>query len=229
MSKQVYISADYAEYDGDRDVVEELNKWGSDNFHKVDFIDMSKVASGSVSKDPDCRICDLKQEFNRQINASSAVIFVVGDKTALRTAGSACRRSGNDQSSCNCTPYKQNTNGTKSCKVFFTSTPGENDDVGCINSYSYLKHEFKQAEKKNKTLEKARKEMTYLTGDEEIRRLAELREKWEMDWNSSMDYSKKEGAKEKNLENAKKMKEEKIPIETIEKITGLTKEEIENL
>ena len=31
-------------------------------------------------------------------------------------------------------------------------------------------------EKKNKTLEKARKEITYLTGDEEIRRLAELRE-----------------------------------------------------
>ena len=67
----------------------------------------------------------------------------------MRTAGSACKRSGNDQGSCNCTPYKQNTNGTKPCKVFFTSTPGENDDVGCINSYSYLKHEFKQAEKKN--------------------------------------------------------------------------------
>ena len=100
---------------------------------------------------------------------------------------------------------------------------------------------IKMAEKKNKTLEKARKEITYLTGDEEIRRLAELREKWEMDWNSSMDYSKregikegkkegiKEGAKEKNLENAKKMKEEKIPTETIMKITGLTKEEIEKL
>ena len=85
------------------------------------------------------------------------------------------------------------------------------------------------AEKKNKTLEKARKEMTYLTGDEEIRRLAELREKWEMDWNSSMDYSKKEGIKEGIKTTAKKMKEEKIPIETIEKITGLTKEEIENL
>jgi len=100
---------------------------------------------------------------------------------------------------------------------------------------------IKMAEKKNKTLEKARKEITYLTGDEEIRRLAELREKWEMDWNSSMDYSKregikegkkegiKEGAKEKNLENAKKMKEEKIPTETIMRITGLTKEEIEKL
>ena len=93
------------------------------------------------------------------------------------------------------------------------------------------------AEKKNKTLEKARKEMKYLTGDEEIRRLAELREKWEMDWNSSMDYSKKEGIKEgvtegrkkERLENAKKMKEEKIPTETIMKITGLTKEEVEKL
>ena len=92
---------------------------------------------------------------------------------------------------------------------------------------------IKMAEKKNKTLEKARKEMTYLTGDEEIRRLAELREKWEMDWNSSMDYSKKEGikegAKKKNLENARKMKEKNIPIETIVEITGLTKEEIEKM
>ena len=50
-----------------------------------------------------------------------------------------------------------------------------------------------------------------------------------MDWNSSMDYSKKEGKKEGIKTMAKKMKEEKIPIETIEKITGLTKEEIENL
>lgn len=85
------------------------------------------------------------------------------------------------------------------------------------------------AEKKNKTLEKARKEMTYLTGDEEIRRLAELREKWEMDWNSSMDYSKKEGIKEGKKEDARKMKEKNIPIETIIEITGLTKEEIEKL
>lgn len=73
MSKQVYISADYSENDGDRNVVEELNKWGSDNLHKVDFIDMSKVSSGSVVNSGDCRICDLKAEFNRQINASSAV------------------------------------------------------------------------------------------------------------------------------------------------------------
>lgn len=76
MSKRVYISADYAEDSGDRDVVDILNQWGSDNRHKVDFIDMSKVASGSVSNDPDCRPCDLKREFNQQINASSAVMRV---------------------------------------------------------------------------------------------------------------------------------------------------------
>lgn len=152
MSKRIYISADYAENDGDRNVVEELNKWGSDNLHKVDFIDMAKVASGSISKDPDCRICDLKQEFNRQINASSAVIFVVGDKTALRTAGCACKRASNEQGSCSCTPYKQNTKGVKTCKVVATIAPGENDDVGCINSYSYLRHEFEQAEKRNRKI-----------------------------------------------------------------------------
>lgn len=152
MSKQVYISADYSEKCGDREVVEVLNRWGSDSLHKVSFIDMSKVASGSVSKDPDCRICDLKREFNKQINASSAVIFVVGDKTATRIAGSACKRACANQGLCNCTPYKQNTNGTKICKVYDTSTPSENDDVGNINSYSYLEHEFRQAERRKKTI-----------------------------------------------------------------------------
>ena len=85
MSKQVYISADYAEDSGDRDVVEVLSRWGSDYQHKVDFIDMAQVASGSVSKDADCRPCDLKLEFNRQINASSAVIFVAWCKDLHRT------------------------------------------------------------------------------------------------------------------------------------------------
>lgn len=71
MSKQVYISADYDSYDGDQDVVEVLKKWGSDDKHKVDFIDMSEVRSGTVANDPDCRICELKDEFNRQINICS--------------------------------------------------------------------------------------------------------------------------------------------------------------
>lgn len=150
MSKQVYISADYDLFDGDREVVDELNKWGGDNLHKVDFIDMSKVSSGSVTKDGDCRICDLKAEFNRQINASSAVVFVVGDKTGSRTAGSGCERAFKDQSQCTCTPYKQNAAGAKKCKVFSTSTPAEDGDFGNINKLSYLQHEFEQARKKKK-------------------------------------------------------------------------------
>lgn len=152
MSKRVYISADYSKDSGDRNVVETLNQWGTDNLHKVDFVDMSKVVSGSISKDPDCRPCDLKQEFNQQINASSAVIFVVGDKTASRKAGSSCLRATNNQINCSCTPYKQNTNGSKTCKVFLTSSPGEDDDVGNINAYSYLKHEFEQAKKRKKPI-----------------------------------------------------------------------------
>ena len=52
------------------------------------------------------------------------------------------------------------------------------------------------AEKKNKTLEKARVEMNYLTGDAEVRRLAELREKWERDYIDARINGKKEGLTE---------------------------------
>lgn len=152
MSKQVYISADYDENSGDRDVVELLNKWGSDSLHKVNFIDMSKVASGSVSDEEDCRICDLKAEFNRQINSSSAVIFIVGDKTGSRTAGSECERASKLQFECYCTPYKHNVNGKSQCKISYAYSDSENINYGYINNGSYLKHEFKQAEKRNKKI-----------------------------------------------------------------------------
>lgn len=92
---------------------------------------------------------------------------------------------------------------------------------------------IEMAEEKNKTIEKARIEMNYLTGEEEVRRLAELREKWEMDYNSGIGHARREGIekgiKENKLEVAKKMKEKKIDIDTIIEITGLSKEEIEKL
>ncbi len=152
MSKRVYISADYAPNDGDRSVIDELHKWGNDNLHKVDYCDTAQVASGSVSNNSNCRPCDLKLEFNRQINASSAAIFVIGDKTASRTAGNSCKRL-SSAAFCSCTPYKQNANGATYCKVYNQpTTPGPNDDVGEINSYSYLEHEFRQAQKKKKAI-----------------------------------------------------------------------------
>lgn len=150
MSKQVYISADYAADSGDRNVVEILNGWAADPKRALSFVDMAKVVSGSISKNSDCRICDLKAEFNRQINASSAVIFVVGDKTACRTAGSKCDRN-NEGIYCTCTPYKHNTNGERACKIFRTF-PSSERNVSYINKYSYLRHEFEQAKKAGKRI-----------------------------------------------------------------------------
>lgn len=149
MSKRVYISADYAENDGDREIVYELTKWGRDDLHKVDFVNTAEVTN-SVSSSSDCRPCDLKQEFNQKINESSTVIFIVGDKTASRTAGNTCERFKKERFLCSCTPYKQNTNGKKLCKVYFTDEPGDN--LGNINNYSYLRHEFEQAKLKGKNI-----------------------------------------------------------------------------
>ena len=150
--KRVYISADYSENDGDRSVVEILHAWGNDDLHKVSFVDTACVVSGSVSQDSDCRACDLKAEFNSQIDVSSSVIFIIGDKTSSRTAGSLCRRI-TEGAFCQCTPYKQNVNGCSVCKIYGqTYVPAPNEDVGKINSYSYLEHEFKQAERKNKNI-----------------------------------------------------------------------------
>ncbi len=91
---------------------------------------------------------------------------------------------------------------------------------------------IKMAEEKNEKVKSALDEMKYLTGDAEIRRMAELRDRWERDRNGELAYAKgearKEGIKKAKLETAKKMLEKKIPIETIIEITGLTKEEIMN-
>ncbi len=105
----------------------------------------------------------------------------------------------------------------------------------------YNKEAVKLAEEKNDTLKKARIEMNYLTGDAEVRRLAELREKWEMDRISEIGHAKREGIKEGEkrgekrgekkgkIEIAKKMIEKGMNIETIIEITGLTKKEIESI
>lgn len=151
MGKRVYISADYSAYDGDRNVVNVLHGWSNNSRYVIDFVDTAQVVSGSVSRDPDCRACDLKAEFNRQIDISSTVIFVIGDKTASRTAGSFCRRQ-NEGAFCTCTPYKQNSKGTSYCKYQSLFTPGPNDDLGNVNTFSYLEHEFRQARRKDKKI-----------------------------------------------------------------------------
>ena len=97
------------------------------------------------------------------------------------------------------------------------------------------------AEEKNQTLQKAREKMNYLTGDAAVRRLAELREIWELDYNSDINYARekgeksglkkgrKEGEQKKSIEIAKKLLKLQMPIEQISEITNLTEEEINDI
>mgnify|MGYP002612220408 CR=1 FL=1 len=64
----------------------------------------------------------------------------------------------------------------------------------------YDREMIKVAEEKNDKLKKARIEMNYLTGEAETRRLAELREKWEMDEIAVKKNAERIGRKEGNVE-----------------------------
>ena len=152
MAKRLYISADYDNEDGDQDVLNILRGWNESLKHSLEFTDMAQVASGSVANNSDCRICQLKKEFNTQINLSSHVLFIVGDKTASRKAGTYCERARKEQRECFCTPYRENSRGLKNCHISFTFPSTSDGDVGYINNYSYLKHEFKQAARKEKNI-----------------------------------------------------------------------------
>ena len=88
---------------------------------------------------------------------------------------------------------------------------------------------IEMAENKNKTLKEARVVMNYLTGDEEIKRLAEIRENWQIDRNFDMKHAKEEGEKRAKREMIKKMLKNGVDINVIAKCTDMTKEEIEKL
>ena len=63
----------------------------------------------------------------------------------------------------------------------------------------YDREMVKVAEEKNEKLKKARIEMNYLTGEAETRRLAELREKWEMDRVSAINHATRKGKEERKI------------------------------
>ena len=66
----------------------------------------------------------------------------------------------------------------------------------------YDREMVKVAEEKNEKLKKARIEMNYLTGEAETRRLAELREKWEMDRVSAINHATRKGIEEGEKKNS---------------------------
>ena len=69
----------------------------------------------------------------------------------------------------------------------------------------YDKEAMKVAEEKNEILVKARIQMKYLTGEAELRRLADLREKWEMDRISGINYATREGIKKRKKRRSKRI------------------------
>ena len=111
----------------------------------------------------------------------------------------------------------------------------------------------KMAQEKNKVIEEAAKELEYLTGDEEVKRMAFLHEKWERDYESGiadareegrqaglkkgkeegmqagLKKGKEEGKYQEKVSIAKKLKQEGLPLEQIAKITELAIEKIEQL
>ena len=70
----------------------------------------------------------------------------------------------------------------------------------------YNKEMVKVAEEKNDKLKKARIEMNYLTGDAEVRRLAELREKWKMDRISAINHATRKGEERRRKKTEGKIK-----------------------
>ena len=89
----------------------------------------------------------------------------------------------------------------------------------------------------NKYVKKAEKELEYLSGDEETRRLAELREKAIRDELAAIAQAREEGISDgisKGISQgiikvARRMLEKKMDIALIMEMTGLTEEEIEKL
>ena len=111
------------------------------------------------------------------------------------------------------------------------------------------KGEIEMAVRENEKIAKASQEWEYLRGDEAVKRMAFLREKWERDWNSGMHSAEEEGI-EKGMKKGikkgikegekrgKKLKTEEIAMKmlrkgiegaTIEEVTNLTLEEIEKI
>ena len=88
---------------------------------------------------------------------------------------------------------------------------------------------IEMAEKKNEKIKRALDDMEYLTGDEELQRLAELRESSAIDRGLAMSYARKQGIKENQIETARKLLKKNISIDIILEVTGLTKEELDRI
>ena len=87
--------------------------------------------------------------------------------------------------------------------------------------------------KENDKVKRAVENYEVLTGDEEVKRLAEIRLMSKLEEKSALDCAREEGLEQRlkrgKKEIAQKLKKQKIPAKQIAEITGLSEVEIENL
>lgn len=120
-----------------------------------------------------------------------------------------------------------------------------NEHTELISWLQFINNPEAIVDMENEEIKKAKKVLEEISQDEREQRLTELREKYIMDQKAIHDhgYDKgleegmkqgltqgiETGTKKEKLEIAKKMKIEKIDLKTIEKVTGLTEEEINKI
>ena len=85
----------------------------------------------------------------------------------------------------------------------------------------------------NKYFQQAKKELEYLSGDEAFQRIVEARARFledqEVQTRAAREEGLQKGKTEMTFKIAKKMKAKNMPIEEIMELTGLSKEEIEDI
>jgi hypothetical protein len=99
------------------------------------------------------------------------------------------------------------------------------------------KGEIEMAVKENEKIAKAQVEYKYLTGDERVQRLAFLRDKWESDHKSELNWVKIEaekrgeakGGRKKQKQIVKELLKAEVQDEIIIKTTQISKEELEKM
>ena len=109
----------------------------------------------------------------------------------------------------------------------------EKSNHNSLNSWIEFIESPEVVDMSNKEIQKAKKVLEEISQDEHEQYLAELREKYIMDQKATeaagYDKGLKQGMQKEKIENAKKMLDEKIDINTISRITGLSIQELKNL
>ena len=82
---------------------------------------------------------------------------------------------------------------------------------------------------KNNKINEALKLKDDFTCDDEALDLIEQQLIWEMDYNTSIKEAREDGEKDAQIKIAKSMLKENLDVDTISKVTGLSKEEIEKI